>query len=317
MFRLTFLGTSSGVPTKDRHVSGLAVELVSDTQAKRNPWVLIDCGEGTQYQLMNTPLKTAELQAILITHLHGDHCYGLAGLLASMAMHNRGDVLYLIAPKALIKLLDAYTLVSELQFNYPIEFMAIEEHLDKPITLSIKGQTLSIDITALSHRMPSYAFGLTYTINKTKLDIPALERLGIAKSEYKAYAKAHPEVVVDKTTSTRVVIAGDNDTPKLLSQAVKGATALVHEATYTRDVLDKILSKGHFNPMHSTAYQVATFAQESQVPVLILTHFSARYALFENSRDTTPNMGHIRAEACQAYQGELILAEDLMQIEID
>ena len=117
-----------------------------------------------------------------------------------------------------------------------------------------------------------------------------------------------------KTYQSTIVVAGDNDTPALLSDAVVGASALVHEATYTRDVLDKILARDSFNPMHSSAHDVASFAEQAGVPTLILTHFSARFMLFDDPKSRTPNMGHIRAEAEAVYGGRLILAEDLLRV---
>ena len=116
MLKLTFLGTSAGVPTKQRNVTALAVESLNPyasntqnaTQSKKSrPWVLVDCGEGTQQQLLHTKLSLHQLQAICITHVHGDHCYGLPGLLASAAMSGRCEPLIIVAPKAIATLLEA------------------------------------------------------------------------------------------------------------------------------------------------------------------------------------------------------------------
>lgn len=103
MFELTFLGTSSGVPTKQRNVSAVAVSLLGEQGGvgKNSPWILVDCGEATQHQLLHTKLKPSTLKTILITHAHGDHCYGLAGLLASLSMHGRTEPLTIIAPQAI------------------------------------------------------------------------------------------------------------------------------------------------------------------------------------------------------------------------
>ena len=103
MFELTFLGTSSGVPTKQRNVSAIAVSLLGEqgSTGKKSPWILVDCGEATQHQLLHTKLKLSTLKAILITHTHGDHCYGLAGLLASLSMHGRTEPLIIIAPQTI------------------------------------------------------------------------------------------------------------------------------------------------------------------------------------------------------------------------
>lgn len=127
-----------------------------------------------------------------------------------------------------------------------------------------------------------------------------------------------PSLVADylhlNETSQKIVIAGDNDTPSLLTDAVKGAVMPVHEATYTQAVMDKILAKGVFDPKHSSAKMVAKFARDAGVPCLVLTHFSARFMLFDDPDDSTPNMGHIRHEAESSYEGKLILASDLMVV---
>ncbi|MDO4450734.1 MAG: ribonuclease Z [Moraxella sp.] len=317
MFRLTFLGTSSGIPTKDRNVSALAVEwAINDTQ-KCGDWLLVDCGEGTQHQLMKTPLQLKKLKAILITHLHGDHCFGLAGLLSSLAMHGRSEPLTIIASKGLIKLLDTYSLVNELYFTYPIDFKDIESFLSDKITLNFgKELTMSVETAELSHRMPSYAFALTVTIDKQKLDGERLTALNIDKKDWGQAIKDDPSLVVTQTNRQKIVIAGDNDTPSLLSDLVVGAMALVHECTYTQSVLDKILAKGVFDPKHTTARAIGEFAQMAKLPCLILTHFSARFSLFDNPASDTPNMGHIRTEVQTHYRGKLYLAEDFMQIVI-
>ena len=94
--QLTFLGTSSGTPTRTRNVSGVALSI-----DERRDWYLIDCGEGTQHQILRTPLSLLSLRTILITHMHGDHCYGLPGLLASAELAGRTEPLTLIGPASL------------------------------------------------------------------------------------------------------------------------------------------------------------------------------------------------------------------------
>lgn len=315
MFRLTFLGTSAGLPTKHRNVSGIALECVHDTKQKCGDWLLIDCGEGTQHQLMKTDLQLKKLKAVFITHLHGDHCFGLAGLLSSLAMNGRQEQLTIIAPKGLIKLLDTYSLVNELYFPYPIEFLDCEGYLASDILLNMgKNLTLSIQLTELSHRISSYAFSITAHQVLEKLNIDELTRLGIEKSEYKQVIKNNPNLIKTYKNQQKIVIAGDNNKPELLTNAVIDAHALIHECTYTQSALEKILTKNSFDPMHTTASQIGQFAKLTHIPKLILTHFSARYALFDNPNETMPNMGHIRSEVQKYYNGELILAKDFLRV---
>ncbi len=342
MLQLTFLGTSSGIPTKDRNVSGLAVECINpylsaQRQLSKNnrPWVLIDCGEGTQHQLLHTKLSTHQLQAICITHVHGDHCYGLAGLLASMAMSGRKTALKLIAPKAIHTLLQALQATTELYLPYEIEFIAIEDYLieNKSIYLQFhSSHKLKIDIIALSHRVASYAFVLSQSLYKRSLKTAKLNAENVPASRLWGKLQQGEDVTTEdgrllrsqdyvfaENKQLKIVIGGDNDQPKLLTQAVQGADLLVHEATYTQDIADKILSReeNSFNPQHSTAKQVAEFANNQGVNHLILTHFSARYQMFENVKKKTMNMGHIRAEVKAHYQGKFWLAKDFDKFSVD
>lgn len=338
MLKLTFLGTSAGVPTKQRNVTALAIECLNpyvssanQQGSKSRPWLLIDCGEGTQQQLLHTKLSLHQLAAICITHVHGDHCYGLPGLLASASMSGRSAPLTLIAPKAIATLLDAIKSTTELHFSFDIDFIAIEEVLDAQagkvdIVLNEQHQ-LSIDITPLSHRVASYGFGITQHISRRTLNIAKLVAAGIPASSLWGQLQQGKDVTTDdgrqlrsvdyvdnENQRTRIVVAGDNDTPELLSKAVVDTDLLVHEATYTTDILNKIQAKNpDFDPMHSSAYLVGKFAQSSSVKNLILTHFSARYQSFENLKSNTPNMAHIRADAQSIYEGNLWLAEDFAQ----
>lgn len=337
MFELTFLGTSAGVPTKHRNVTALAVSVKNPfsshakTKDSNAPWLLIDCGEGTQHQLLHTSLSLQQLQAICITHVHGDHCYGLPGVLASMAMGGRTKPLKLIAPLAISKLLDTLTLTTELYFNYPIEFIALEslknnDNRFNPINLIFSEQhQLQIDIIALSHRTPSYAFKLTQTIHHNQLNTDKLQDLDLPPSRIWGKLQHGENVILDNgsillasdfitaiTENTAIIVAGDNDTPTLMADFVKGVSLVVHEATYTAAVEQKVLTRTtEFNPMHCSAERIANFAQQYHVPNLILTHFSGRYQPYFDVNETTPNMGHIDAEVKVNYSGHYWLANDL------
>ncbi|MFT0771557.1 MULTISPECIES: ribonuclease Z [Psychrobacter] len=351
MLKLTFLGTSAGVPTKQRNVTALAIECLNphtsgvqqgsrqqNNQSKKSrPWVLIDCGEGTQQQLLRTKLSLHQLAAICITHVHGDHCYGLPGLLASAAMSGRREPLTLIAPKAIATLLDAITATTELYLPFALNFIAIEEVLAEQgdtnkVNISLSDQQqLDIDITLLSHRVASHAFGITQTISRRTLNTDKLVADGIPASALWGKLQQGEDVttednrqlhsvdyVDDEVQRTRVVVAGDNDAPNLLSKAVINADLLVHEATYTHEVMMAIQARNpDYDPMHSSAHVVGTFAQKMNLKNIILTHFSARYQGFDNPDSETPNMAYIRLDAESVYKGNLWLAADFDQYMVD
>ncbi|MDN3453264.1 MULTISPECIES: ribonuclease Z [unclassified Psychrobacter] len=351
MLKLTFLGTSAGVPTKQRNVTALAIECLNphtsgvqqesrqqNNQSKKSrPWVLIDCGEGTQQQLLHTKLSLHQLAAICITHVHGDHCYGLPGLLASAAMSGRREPLTLIAPKSIATLLEAIAATTELYLPFALDFIAIEEVLAEQgdtnkVNISLSDQhQLEIDITLLSHRVTSHGFGITQTISRRILNTDKLMADGIPASALWGRLQQGEDVttednrqlhsvdyVDEEIQRTRVVVAGDNDTPDCLRKAVIDADLLVHEATYTHEVLTKIQAKNpEFDPMHSSAQLVADFVENSGVNNLILTHFSARYQGFDNPNSKTPNMANIRLDAESVYKGNLWLAVDFDQYMVD
>ena len=328
MLKLTFLGTLAGMPTKQRNVTALAVSLINpQSKAKNTPWLLIDCGEGTQQQILHTPLSLLNLEAICITHVHGDHCYGLPGLLSSMGMNRRTAPLKIIAPQAIGKLLDILTITTELFFPYPIEFIALESLKNK----SIENKTgfekihlplndnhqITIEPIPLSHRVPSHAFKICQTIDGVELLTDKLRAMNLAPSPLWGKLQSGQDVTLDngevllasdftvqKHEQTAIIVGGDNDTPNLLEPFAHDVGLVVHEATYTHDIAEKVKSKTDgFDPMHSTARQVAEFAQVAGVPNVILTHFSGRYQSFDNVKDKNPNMGHLRAEVVEFFDG--------------
>lgn len=350
MLTLTFLGTSAGVPTKQRNVTGLGITFNNPhSRQKHTPWLLVDCGEGTQHQILHTPLSLQQLRAICITHVHGDHCYGLPGLLASMAMNGRTIPLTLIAPMAIGKLLDALTITTELYFSFEIEFIALEtlkiESLRKesltiqnaevqfePIILDIgDGEQITIEPIALSHRVPSHAFIISQQLSYTALDKEKLLAMDLPPSKIWGSLQHGYDVTLDdgrvlKSTdfayqqidTTRIIVAGDNDRPELLKEKLADVGVLVHEATYTQAIADKVSQREDgFNPMHSSALQVASVAESVKLPNLILTHFSGRFQAFDKPASSTPNMGHIRVEVEQAYSGNCWLANDFDRFEVE
>lgn len=337
MMKLTFLGTSAGVPTKYRNVTGLAVSLHNaHHNAKHKAWVLIDCGEATQHQLLKTSLSVMQLAMICITHVHGDHCYGLPGLLASMAMNGRTKPLTILAPQAIAEYLAAVRATTELRLSYDINFIAIEDLNTQsgyqPLTMQLtESDALTIDVIALSHRTASYAFKLTQVISQTALMTDKLMAMGVV--EKRLWGKLQhgidvaladgstlysTDFVTQHNHKTVIIVAGDNDAPQRLSDAIFDANVLVHESTYTQAIVDKRIASGStYDPKHSSAKQVAEFAQASGLPNLILTHFSARFQPFDNPASKNLSMADIREEVLAHYQGNFWLANDFDEFEVD
>lgn len=308
---LLFLGTSSGTPTRSRNVSGLA--LLED---KGRGWYLIDCGEATQHQLLRTPLSLHELRALFVTHVHGDHCYGIPGLLASAAMSGRREPLHIIAPEGIEHWIQSTLLLTRTHLPYPLQFHAVE-------SLERWGNTyVRVDATPLSHRVPSYAYRFTEARPDVRLDTDRLDADGVTRGPVwgrlaRVLSVLHEgrtlnanDYLLPGRQARRIVVAGDNDRPGLLEDLCRDAQVLVHEATYTQDVAER----GRSAHGHSTARAVAEFAERIGLPNLVMTHFSARY---QNDPRRSPSIEDIRSEALAAYHGQLFLAADLQRYRLD
>lgn len=308
---LLFLGTSSGTPTRQRNMSGLGLRL----RGARS-WVLVDCAEGTQHRILRTPLSVMSLRAVFITHMHGDHCYGLPGLLASAGLLGRSEPLTIVGPPPLRTMIECIMQASELSLPFPLAWLTPDDLAHGPLL-----PDLAVDATALSHRIPSWAYGFTEAAIERRLDTERLRADAVPSSALwgeiqqgrdvvlaDGRAIAAADYLLPPRRARRIVVAGDNDSPELLAASAQGADVLVHEATYTEEVLQKIGP----GPQHSSAMRVAHFAQGAGVRNLVLTHFSPRY----QEGGPLP-LALLEEEARARYGGHLLLARDLDHYVLD
>ena len=299
--KVHFLGTSSGSPSKQRNMSATAVSF-DTTKA----WLLVDCAEGTQHALLHSNLSLHHLEAICISHLHGDHCYGLPGLLSSMAMNGRTQPLRLIAPQAVIAFVMHCFSLTQVKLGFDLITEALE-HLSDDIELSVA----KVEVIALKHRVASVGFKFTESNIPRKLRLAKLKQQGIASgSHFNALQKGHDVEYQGQRLYAQqytfyswrprvVIICGDNEKPALLGNHVDNIDLLVHEATFITADLHQV----GFHTGHSDAKRVAQFAEHTRIPRLALTHFSVRY-------HGPGGLQPLIAEAKSHYSGELIIAED-------
>lgn len=307
---IIFLGTSSGTPTKTRNVSALAIKRVNSKQ-----WCLVDCGEGTQHQVLRTNLSLMNLGTIFITHVHGDHCYGLPGLLASAAMAGKTDTLTIVGPRDIQDFVEGASRATQLRLPYPIEFLAVDQWQD--LSTPFPGcEEFDVRATLLSHRVPSYGYSFMENDLQPKLNVAKLKADNIDSGPLWGRIQKGSDVLLsdgrevsaaDYLLAARkpreIIVAGDNDMPSLFVEAAKTADVLLHEATYTEDILQKVGA----GPQHSSAKRVAIFAEDVSFRSLILTHFSPRY---QDNTEVSPSILDVETEARAHYSGNLFLAND-------
>ena len=312
--RFTFLGTSAGTPTASRNVTALALAV----EGKRD-WYLFDCGEGTQHRLLKSRYSSARLKAIFITHVHGDHCYGLPGLIASANMSGRKEPLTICAPDGIeqyVRNTFAFTDVHNLRF--PLHFVRTDDQ-----AFQYDDGQISVQAIAMSHRVPCFAFQVkehpVYHLDESALDaleVPRGPLWGLLQQGESVSLDdgrlVHAEQVRCAAWAPRsAIIGGDNDKPDLLLIALQESDLLVHEATFTEDVLARVGPQY----MHSTAAMVAKTAENAKLKHLLLTHFSQRYRSGSGAKEYSVN--DLYKEAKLYYQGNLQLAEDLQSYQLE
>lgn len=302
---LTFLGTSSGTPTQDRNVTGVALR-------RAGHWDLFDCGEGTQHRLLATSLSLSRLRRVFISHLHGDHCFGLFGLLSSRAMTDAADALTVYGPPGLEAMVRGVLEASSSYVNYPLEFVTVPAEGGQ-VVADASG---TVDALELDHRVTSLGWCLREAPRLGVFDATRAMKLGVPKGP--AFGRLQrgesvtltdgqviePSSVVGASRPGRtLIIAGDNRDPTRLLENTGPVQLLVHEATYTEDVLAELGD----DRGHSTAQRVAIAASAAGVENLVLTHFSPRYGRRGSDRHSIED---VRAEATARFAGGLHLASD-------
>ena len=244
-FTLKIMGTASAMPISDRNPSAQVLEV-------QGRFFLIDCGEGTQQQLRRAHVSFVKIEAIFITHIHGDHLFGLFGLLSSLAMYGKTGKLYIYGPEALGSVLKFYQSFFGEGMNYEIVFTAVKT---KELQLVHTSKWVKVSAFPLNHKIECYGYRFDEILTeRRKQAIEAGEA-----PQAKSYAYCSDTAPVEK-----------------LSSWVKGVDVLYHEATYQHEMADKAAFR-----YHSTTVQAAQCARESGVGRLIVAHYSSRITDFE------------------------------------
>ncbi len=290
-FVLTILGSASATPTLTRHPTAQVLEVGN--------WVaLIDCGEGTQQRLLESRIRPQRISHIYISHLHGDHYFGLPGLLSTMHLQGRTADVHLYGPAGLGVILGEIFRYSGTSLGFPLHFHAVEttEH-----ALLFDDARLSVHSIPMDHRVPCCGYLFR---EKPKLRHLLKDRLPIGLKPAQLVALKHGYDLLDPATGAVLLRNEDVSTPPShprayaycgdsrfrpeLAPLLAGADLMYHEATFLHEKVERADQTGH-----SSAHQAATLASLAGVKRLLIGHFSARYPdlhpLLEEARAVFPN----------------------------
>lgn len=290
---ITFLGTGAGTPSKERNVSALALTLLQET----NSIWLFDCGEATQHQLLYTNIKPRKINKIFITHMHGDHIFGLPGFLSSRSFLGGTEPLTIYGPPGIKAFTNSCLTSSQTHLTYPLIIEEVETGR------LIDDEQFIVDCYRLEHGVPSFGYRMTEKDRPGELLVEKLRAKGIQPGPIYKQIKEQPFVITpDGQTLYRehflgpnkkgrvISILGDTRYKKEHTAFVENSDVLVHEATFNDQSKER--AKQYF---HSTTSQAAVIAKEAKVGTLLLTHISSRYQqddypdLLEEARYIFPN----------------------------
>ncbi len=269
--RVVFLGTSAGLPSRERNVASVTVILDGRV-------LLFDCGEGTQQQLLRSSVRTGAIEAIFITHLHGDHLYGLPGLLASASLSGRAIPLAVYGPAGLRDYLTSVIRTTRLRFTYDLQIFEIESP-------EIRRQDgYRVVAAPLEHTRLCFGFAVVEDDRPGVFDVDRACELGLPPGPLYGRLQRGEDVlfgdrlirsadiVGPRRKGRRIAYCTDTRPCNNAVELARGADVLIHEATYGNDQAQEAVERGH-----ATAEEAARIAADAVVGRLILTHISPRY----------------------------------------
>lgn len=289
-FKVHILGCGSALPTLQHYASSQVVEF-------RDKCFMIDCGEGTQMQVRHTHIHFSKIQAVFISHIHGDHCFGLIGMISTFGMLGRTAPLHIYAPAELESILNAQVELFCTGLEYNIVFHAVDT---AERTVIYEDRSLIVETIPLEHRVPCCGF-----IFREKPALPHIRRdmidfynIPISQiNNIKAGAGwttpdgdfvPHERLTVPADAPLSYAYCSDTRYLPHLHELIKGVSTLYHESTYAEDNIEKARIYHH-----STAAQAAMVARDANVGKLLLGHYSSRYrdesVLLDEAKAIFPN----------------------------
>jgi ribonuclease Z len=297
--KLVFLGTSAAQPTENRGLSCICLERDGEI-------LMFDAGEAAQISYMKSGLGWNKKMKLFVTHLHGDHCVGILGLLQTMSMQNRTETLEIFGPSGIEEFIAANIKVLNFGLSFPVLITIIKEGK------ILENEKFSIHVCNANHSITSFSYLFEEKDKPGRFNLETAKQLGIPEGElWNKLQNGHeieingkiimPEQVLgEKRPGKKIGISGDTMPTKELEKFFENCDYLVFDSTF----LDEEKQKAQ-DTCHSTAKQAATLGKNARVKNLILTHFSARYK---------DEIGHL--QEAQKIHDSVITAKDLLEIEI-
>ncbi len=312
--QLIFLGTGAGAPSRNRNVSSLALRLNQSSET----W-LFDCGEGTQQQILKTHVTLHNISRIFITHLHGDHIFGLPGLLCSRSLQSASTKpLTIYGPRGLRSYLSTSMTVSQTTLSYPLDIREMIPLQQGTVFSIFEDDRLEVLSGALLHHIESFGFAIAEKPKVGRFRIDLAKAQGVPEGPIYGQLKRGQDVVLEDgrrliaknfvepdDLGDKVVILGDTRPCPASVTLAQDATILIHEATFSSR--DQALANVS---AHSTAHEAALIAKEAHVKKLLMTHISARYQT--SGQDTQDDL---LAEARTIFP-ETDLVNDFYEIDV-
>ncbi|WP_315556223.1 ribonuclease Z [Porphyromonas endodontalis] len=284
------LGCGSALPTTKHNPSAQALTL-------RGKVYLVDCGEGTQLQIRRQGLHFGRIHTIFISHLHGDHCFGLPGLLSTLSMLGRTGELHIHGPEGLTEYIGSHRKSFLAECNYEI---ITHEHDYRKSEVIHEDPSLSVRSLPLSHRIPTMGFLFEERCAARHLDKPAVDFYQVPRCCYPAillgesYTAQDGSIIPNNRLTKpgrvprRYAYCSDTEYFPNLIEQVRGVDLLYHEATFGEDLRVRLATTAH-----STAREAATIALKAEVKRLLIGHYSSRYTdvtpLLDEARSVFPN----------------------------
>jgi len=297
--KLVFLGTSAAQPTERRGLSCICLERDGEI-------LMFDVGESAQISYMKSGLGWNKKMKIFVTHLHGDHCVGILGLLQTMSMQNRTETLEIYGPSGIEEFISANIKVLNFGLSFPVLINIINEEK------IIDDEKFTIHTCKANHSITAFSYLIEEKDKPGRFNVEKAKGLGIPEGElwnklqngneinYNGTIIKPEQVLGEKRPGKKIGISGDTMPTKNLEKFFGGCDYLVFDSTF----LDKEKQRAQ-DTCHSTAKQAATLGKNAKVKNLILTHFSARYK---------DEIGHLN-EAKEIHDS-VVTAKDLLEIEI-